>query len=363
MNKWNDERLAVLIGSQARGLKHTAENINSFLQLFNVPYDVYICSDADDLGNFNTIKNIKQCISLEQVEGPSKKLRDNFSNLLPSHYWQNAKIIGVANLFKTIRGEYTHALKMRTDFIFDYKKLFNDYGHNTNSVDIEHLEFIMDFLRLNRHHCNTSDIKRWWRTSNTCANTSPIMYNGDRYMFGAATKIWQYCSTINHTAANLKNIHCSWYPIPYHHDYSVFDESLEKISIPKPFFPDSRPATGRQIAEFLNNNKDYLNKFNKQKYTGECYEPIDKTWMNQCNQNKYGSEKLAQIHCLYTSQAIPTNKHGVTQYMKFTRFNNNDRENISDNDTIRMKDNTSKYYEDNKLLQTKLIEIKSKIIK
>ena len=46
------QKLAILIGSQSRAIKDTYMNINFFLSLFDIPYDVFICSDEADLDNF-----------------------------------------------------------------------------------------------------------------------------------------------------------------------------------------------------------------------------------------------------------------------------------------------------------------------
>jgi len=178
----NNDRLAVLIGSQSRGVADTYNNINFFLQLFNVPYDVYVCSDEDDLQNFNKIENIKECISLEQVEQENKWLLKH-KTIMHKHYWQNAKLFGVSELFKHQKHNYTHALKMRTDFMFDYRTYFTTYQLDPDNITKNHLEHLIDNLRLHRHHCNVNESRSWKEMYAPDGRLIPLLYNGDRFIF------------------------------------------------------------------------------------------------------------------------------------------------------------------------------------
>lgn len=361
----NNDRLAVLIGSQSRGIQDTCGNINFFLQLFNVPYDVYICSDEDDLQNFRGIKNIKKCISLEQVEHENKWLL-NHKSTMHKHYWQNAKLYGVAGLFKTEKDNYTHALKMRTDFMFDYRTYFTSQQLDPDNITKDHLDHIIDDLRLHRHHCNVAESRAWKRMYAPDSRVVPLLYNGDRFIFSSAEIAWKYCHELMRTAANITDIYTKYYNIPPHADFLNVKNHLATVSIPQSFFPDGRPSSAEQIARFLNENKDFLKQYNKSNKQDKYYEPIvsgehpyiiagrDKF----CVENKFNADVLAVINQLYVPFIMPS-KHGIVKYMHFTRYSNNSKEK-QPGDTIREAfKNDDVSYQDSVAIQSKLIKIKN----
>ena len=170
------KKLAVLIGSESRGVEDTYQNINFFLSLFDVPYDVFICSDQADLSNFNSIKNIHSTISLEEIESRNPHLLKLREKML-KHYWQSAKIFGTATLLDPLINEYATGLKMRTDFVFNYKNFFLDHGFNLD-IKSSHLSYIKNYLRMSLHHCDTKESHIWKRlyTDGPTYQLTPVSY-------------------------------------------------------------------------------------------------------------------------------------------------------------------------------------------
>lgn len=360
----NNDRLAVLIGSQSRGLTDTCDNINFFLQLFNVPYDVYICSDESDLQNFSKIKNIKECISLEQVERENKWLLKH-KPVMHKHYWQNAKLFGVAEMFKHQKLNYTHALKMRTDFMFDYRTYFKTQQFDPDNITEKHLEHLIDDLRLHRHHCNIPESRAWKEMYAPDGRITPLLYNGDRFMFSSAERLWKYCSELMKTAANVVNIYSGYYNIPPHPDFLNVKKHLETISIPRSFFPQGRPVSGEQIATYLNENKDFLKQYNQSNdNTDTYYEPVASKDQPHYGKDifckgKFCPDTLAVINQLYVPFIKPS-KHGFVKYMHFTRYGDNVRFEEEAGMTIKQAfQNDNATYKDSVSIQNKLIEIKN----
>lgn len=356
----SNDRLAVLIGSQSRGVSDTCDAINFFLQLFNVPYDVYICSDEEDLKNFNGIKNIKECVSLEQVERDNKWLLKH-KTFMRKHYWQNAKLFGVSELFKKQKHNYTHALKMRTDFMFDYRTYFTDYQLDPDNITKNHLEHLIDNLRLHRHHCNVKESRPWKEIYTPDGRLVPLLYKGDRFLFSSAERIWKYCHELMKTAANITSVYDSYYNLPIHPDFTNVSKHLETISIPRSFFPTNAPTSGEQIAAFLNENTDFLKEYNRGNKTDTYYEPIipgKHTHAGKdifCN-GRFSADVLAYINQLYVPYIKPS-KHGFVKYMYFTRYGDNVKFGEEAGMTIKQAfhDNDATY-RDSITLQNKLIE-------
>jgi len=357
------DKLAVLIGSQSRGLPYTNENINFFLKLFNIPYDVYICSDDHDLNNFSGIYNVKECISLEQVEHENRWLEEQKS-IMHKHYWQNAKLFGVATLFKHKKHEYTHALKMRTDFMFDYRTYFTKNRLNPDDIEMKHLEYMLDDFRLHRHHCNMQESRAWKNMYAPDSRVVPLLFNGDRFIFSSAEKLWKYCFELMKTAANIKTIYKKYYNLPMHQDFMDVKKHLETISIPCDWFPREKPTNGEAIASFLNKNREFLKEYNKQKTQTNYYHPIitgNKPHAGKdifCNGN-FNADVLAFINQLYVPYINPS-KHGFVKYMHFTRYDDNIKFNERSDATIKQAfhdDDTS--YQDSVAIQSKLIKIKN----
>lgn len=359
----SNDKLAVLIGSQSRGIQDTYKTLNFFLSLFGVSYDVFICSDDNDLCNFNVINNIKDQISLEQVEDQNKWLV-NHKSTMHKHYWQNAKLFGVASLFKNEKDNYTHGLKMRTDFMFDYRSYFINHQLDPDNITDQHLLHLEDDLRLHRHHCNTAESRPWKNMYVEDSRLVPLLYNGDRFIFSSAEKLWKYCFELMKTAANIKDIYSSYYKIPMHHDFMNVKKHLETISIPHSFFPEEKPATGEQIAMFLNENKNLLKTYNTQKNNDSYYEPIISKNKPQAGKDifcsgSFNADVLAFINQLYVPYIKPS-KYGVVKYMHFTRYDDNVKFGQQSDAVIKQAfndDDTS--YKDSMTIQSKLMEIKS----
>ena len=359
----NQDRLAVLIGSQSRGVSDTHETINFFLQLFNIPYDIYICSDESDLQGFNDIKNIKECISLEQIESENKWLTKHKS-IMHKHYWQNAKLFGVSELFKKQKHKYTHALKMRTDFMFDYRSYYIGQQLNPDIITKYHLDHLIDDLRLHRHHCHRDESRAWRGMYAPDNRITPLLYNGDRFIFSSAEKTWKYCYELMKTAANIVKIYSDYYNLPMHPDFLNVTRHLETLSIPRSFFPEKRPVSGEQIATYLNENKDFLKQYNKSNNNDTYYEPIADNNQPHCGKDifcrgKFNADVLAFINQLYVPFIKPS-KYGIVKYMHFTRYDDNVKFGEKAGSTIKQAfhdDDTS--YQDSITIQNKLIKIKN----
>lgn len=360
----NNDRLAVLIGSQSRGLPTTSENVNFFLELFDIPYDVFVCSDESDLDNFDSINNITHRVSLEQIEQNNEWLASH-KEKMHKHYWQNAKLFGVSTIFEDVYKQYTHAIKMRTDFMFDYRSYFTDNGLDPDNINHVHLKHIQEDIRIHRHHCNVKESRKWKSMYTDDTRIVPFLWNGDRFIFSAADVLHMYCREIMKTAANVEKIYTTFYKIPMHPNFMNVHEHLETISIPHAFFPDRVPNTGAEIAEYLNSNKHVIKEFNKQKMVDSSfYEPIISK--NHPRDGKsffcggtFNADCLAFINQLFVPFIKPS-KQGIVKYMWFTRWGDNDRVSKTTRSTIKQAfhdDDVS--YRDSITIQNKLIKIKN----
>lgn len=323
---FREKRLAVLIGSQSRGIKDSHKSINFFLSLFGIPYDVFICSDEADLDNFKLIKNIRSTVSLENIESNNKSLLRN-KEKMHKHYWQNAKIFGATTLLQPIIKKYDYGFKMRTDFMFDYRTFFMDHGFDLkDNLTAQHLMFLKDYIRLHLHHCDVRESRPWksmYASSDDALNLVPFLYNGDRYVFSEVRSLAKFCSNLMFTASNIEKIYTSYIPIPKHYDYNNVKVHLKTIAIPKTLFPNGPPKSAEEIASCFNLKRNELQKIKDV----ECYPPISSNgkWGTGkdifCN-GKFNADVLSFINQLYTPNIKPS-KYGIVKYMAFTRYENN----------------------------------------
>lgn len=326
----NQNRLAVLIGSQSRGLQDTVASINFFLGLLDTPYDVFVCSDEHDLDNFKVLNNLKHTVSLEQSESENPFML-NVKQVMHKHYWQNAKLYGVSKLFKDQRSNYTHTLKMRTDFMFDYYGFFKDFGIDISPEKItsEHKLFIRDHARICMHHCNFKQSRHFRELLVENADqrkVMPMMWQGDRFWFGSSENIWKYCEQTMITASRIKSIYDHYVPVGRHSDFKVVHKQLSTISLPRKIFPHGLPDCSIAIAEEMNKSREQLKSIGELSKE-DSVEPLVKGGVPYaghdvfCN-DKFNADILGFITQLYVPFIKPM-KYGFVKHMHFTRYENN----------------------------------------
>lgn len=323
-------KLAVLIGSQARGLKDTFRSVNFFLEMLDVPYDIYVCSDREDIQNFNVLNNVRDTISLETVESENKFLLKS-KERMHKHYWQNAKLYGVSMLFKQHKDEYTHALKMRTDFMFDYYGFFNDFGIDISSGSMTtcHRNYIRDHVRTCMHHCDFKQSRAFRDLlvdNPEQKKVMPLMWQGDRFWFGSADHIWRYSQQTMIVASKIKKIYQQYVPIPLHADFKVVHKQLSTVALPRVVFPNGLPGDSVEIAERMNDSREILRGM-KELPIDESIEPLVKGGVPYaghdvfCN-DKFNADILGFVTQLYVPYIKPM-KYGFIKHMHFTRYENN----------------------------------------
>ena len=322
------QKLAILIGSQSRAIKDTYMNINFFLSLFDIPYDVFICSDEADLDNFKLIKNIHSTISLEEVESKNKWLLNN-KEAMHKHYWQNAKLYGVSSLFKPHLSEYSHALKIRTDFMFDYEGFFKDFGIPIKNMSLEHLNFIRRHLQICLHHCSFKEVRPFKDLFIDDAHQKkvmPLLWNGDRFWFGAAGSVLSYSTQTMVIANKIKQIYSHYEPLPLHPDFKVISNQLSTLPLPKFIFPNGLPETAIEIAETMNKNASKIKSIGSLSKS-ESIPPLIQSGVPYAGhdvflQGSFNADILAFITQAYIPYIKPM-KYGFIKHMHFTRYENN----------------------------------------
>lgn len=267
------KKLAVLIGSQGRGLSETSRSINLFLKMFDVDYDIYVCTDEEYLHDFDSylgdnIREMKSWESLVPQEdrnynkpGPDQKLnlikKCSRHNLYQWHKLCLARDMMIKNIT-----EYDAVIKIRTDMSFDYMKMIA----SLLKCDKEKVEASQSNIDLIKYQFNEMYRCVVNHRPSFTANPPSVFRNGDKVVFGN-TKTMDTWSNLSRYSPRL-NLH-RWSYMPFTiRDYNDLPGyPLTEICYPKKLF--SHCKSRHDISDTISKYADEL----KEKYTKDLEPP------------------------------------------------------------------------------------------
>lgn len=145
------KRLAVIIGEEVRQTQYTIKNLECFLELLPIPYDIYACVDNPSI--FNNIKNVKSATSFKEDCLSSQKwaeIKETSISYMHGAAWQWIKCNYALSQIRHPK-EYSHIMKLRTDGVFDFRHVISrKFGHPikdpVNTPNKQHVQFLRDMF-------------------------------------------------------------------------------------------------------------------------------------------------------------------------------------------------------------------------
>lgn len=169
-------KLAVIIGESCRNTTENMDNIECFLDLFDVEYDIYACVDKPE--ELSAYKNIVSNVSFESVSDTPvvSKMEQTCGKYMHGASWQFIKCnVAVQSIIESTH--YTHMMKLRTDCVFRFPEMFSRmFPHSTN-IDASHVNEMKNMFK---------------QFLNVVYNNKSISIMGDKIALGEynATKNW-----------------------------------------------------------------------------------------------------------------------------------------------------------------------------
>lgn len=141
-----DYRLAVIIGENCRNSVENMDNIECFLDLFDVEYDVYACVDEPE--KLSAYKNITSNISLSTVSSSPEigEMIRTCGKYMKNASWQWVKCnVAVRSIGES--AYYTHMMKLRTDCVFRFPGILRRMFPGSTDISAAHVNGMKDMFK------------------------------------------------------------------------------------------------------------------------------------------------------------------------------------------------------------------------
>lgn len=150
-------KLAVIIGENCRNAVENMDNIECFLDLFGVDYDIYACVDKPE--KLSAYKNIVSNIPFHTVSGSPEviKMIKTCGEYMKNASWQWVKC-NVATRSIVSSTQYTHMMKLRTDCVFRFPGILRRMFPTGINIGAEHVNEVKNMFKsfLNAVYVNKS---------------------------------------------------------------------------------------------------------------------------------------------------------------------------------------------------------------
>jgi len=203
---FNKKKMAVVIGSQGRCLDDewsSIDTIKTFLELFDIEYDMFVSTDRqyeDSFRKFDRLKKIEFWEDTWQKDPNTKEIEEHMlgKKFMFGAIYGHYRTMRAATLVTPHLDEYEFIFKMRTDLLYNYINLYSKTIKNYTGKDLTSDNFDRhDFEGLKyvfkQHLVHSMQQKKWIHLPAKYPfdlTFRPTIFRaGDRFMLGPARPV------------------------------------------------------------------------------------------------------------------------------------------------------------------------------